>query len=214
MSIYFVSDTHFSHLNIIKYCNRPFNDTSHMNEILIKNWNGRVTPEDTVYHLGDFGWGGVDKLLPIFKRLNGKTKILIRGNHDQDAVKLPWNSIHDTLEVKGLNTTYQLCHYPMRSWNKSFHGAKGLHGHTHGTLSPHGWSCDVGVDCWDFAPVSTQQLDSLFGKLPRESQGQPMPKGVIWHAQRHMDYGFSDFFIGDGTMDKVDPDAFFEKDNA
>ena len=213
MKTYFTADLHVNHAKILQYCNRPFSSVEEMNETLINNWNDRVQPEDTVYHLGDFGWGSVDKLLPIFNRLNGKRKILIKGNHDKEGVKLPWTSIHDMLEVRIDNKIYQLSHYPMRSWNKSFHGARHLFGHCHGTLSPHGLSCDVGVDCWKFSPVSTQQLDNIFDKLSRQGQGKPMPKGVIWHAQRHMDYGFEDFFIGDGSMDNVDPDSLFEQDN-
>ena len=210
--IYFTSDTHFGHAKIMQYCNRPFKTVGEMDETMIANWNARVQPGDTVYHLGDFGWGHTDSLLKIFKRLNGD-KHFIEGNHDRDSVRLPWASIKQMREVHVGDKCYQLCHFPMRSWNKSFHGARSLFGHCHGTLSPQGWSCDVGVDCWDFAPVSTQQLDSLFEKLPRDGQGQPMPKGVIWHAQRHMDYGFKDFFVGDGSMDHVDPDTLFEKSN-
>jgi hypothetical protein len=164
-----------------------------------------------VYHLGDFGWGHTDSLLKIFKRLNGDKHFIV-GNHDKDAVRLPWASKEKARELYIGDTCYQLCHFPWQSWNKSFHGARHLHGHCHGTLAPHGWRCDAGVDCWDFAPVSTKQLDNLFAKLPRDGWGQPMPKGVIWHAQRHMDYGFNDFFVGDGSMDKVDPDTLYNDD--
>ena len=56
-SIWFTSDTHFSHCNIIKYCNRPFKDVDEMNKILIQNWNNVVRPDDIVWHLGDFALG-------------------------------------------------------------------------------------------------------------------------------------------------------------
>lgn len=183
-----------------------------MDEKLIENWNKVVSSKDTVYHLGDFGFGKYEMLLSIFKRLNGH-KIFIKGNHDKEAIKLPWVSKHDLYELKANGNVYQLCHYPLRSWNKSVHGSRMCHGHCHGTLSPLGYSCDVGVDCWDFAPVSLEQLEELFKKLPRDGKGTLMPKGTIWNAKRHMNYGFSDFFIGDGSLDKVDPDELFEKES-
>lgn len=59
--VFFTSDTHFGHSNIIKYCNRPFKDKDEMNETLISNWN-KVVPEDgIVIHCGDFAFAGGDK---------------------------------------------------------------------------------------------------------------------------------------------------------
>ena len=52
--LYFTSDHHFWHTNIIQYCNRPFVSIEEMNEVLIQNWNDLVLPEDEVYYLGDF----------------------------------------------------------------------------------------------------------------------------------------------------------------
>ena len=84
--IYFITDTHFHHSNIIKYCNRPFKDINEMNETIINNWNSIVKNDDTVYHLGDFCLSSDDEIKNIFNRLNGN-KILIRGNHDRKPVK-------------------------------------------------------------------------------------------------------------------------------
>ena len=81
MKIFELADTHFNHENIIKYCNRPFKDVNEMNETIIKRWNEVVQKEDTVYHLGDFGFGTKEQLQSIFNRLNGN-KYLIMGNHD------------------------------------------------------------------------------------------------------------------------------------
>lgn len=79
--VYILSDTHFGHENIIKYCNRPFTSVQEMDEAMIKNWNSVVDREDTVLHLGDFGLGKREYIRDIIGKLNGK-KILIKGNHD------------------------------------------------------------------------------------------------------------------------------------
>lgn len=81
MKYFVISDTHFSHSNIIKYCNRPFASTEEMDEILIKNWNETVSNNDIIIHLGDIGLGKKEYIESIIKRLNGK-KMLIKGNHD------------------------------------------------------------------------------------------------------------------------------------
>jgi calcineurin-like phosphoesterase family protein len=54
--VFFTSDTHFGHANIIKYCGRPFASVEEMNRELIARWNAVVGPRDTVYHLGDRAW--------------------------------------------------------------------------------------------------------------------------------------------------------------
>lgn len=78
---YFIADTHFNHENIIKYCNRPFENAKEMNKYIIAKWNSVITQNDIVYHLGDVGFGTTEELKELVSRLNG-TKILIRGNHD------------------------------------------------------------------------------------------------------------------------------------
>ena len=82
--IWFVSDTHFGHKNILKYTKRPFSSVEEMDEILIANWNNRVKEEDEVYHLGDVALCSPNKLRKILDRLKGKI-YLIRGNQDRSA---------------------------------------------------------------------------------------------------------------------------------
>ena len=83
--IFLIGDTHFMHRNIIKYCNRPFNNVEEMTEGLIKNWNSVVDKNDIVYVVGDFALCGKQKIIEIGKQLNGR-KRLILGNHDQASV--------------------------------------------------------------------------------------------------------------------------------
>jgi calcineurin-like phosphoesterase family protein len=54
----------------------------------------------------------------------------------------------------------------MRTWNKRHHGAIHLYGHSHGTLPGDAQSCDVGVDCWDFYPVSLAQIKARLAESP------------------------------------------------
>ena len=219
MTDFFVSDTHFYHKAIISFCNRPYATVEEMNEDMIAKWNGVVGNKDRVFHLGDFSWGNFEKTKAVFDRLNGQ-KHLILGNHDDPRIhkKLGWNWIDNLREIRINGKVYQLCHFPMRSWDKSFHGARHVFGHCHGTLTPHGWSCDVGVDCWGYTPVSFEQLealfagkpeDSLFPGIPRNGWGKPMPKGKIWNG-RDFPYSYQEFFIGDGSADDKIPDTYTE----
>lgn len=160
MSCYFTSDTHLGHANIIKHAKRPFASVEEMDEALIRNWNTVVKPGDTVYHLGDFSWGATDAATYL-RRLNGNIHIVF-GNHDKPVRKIAhlFKSAQDLLEVSVEAQRITLCHYAMRVWNKSHHGAWQLYGHSHGSLpdNPNALSCDVGVDCWSYTPVSMAQL--------------------------------------------------------
>lgn len=90
--IYFIADTHFNHANIIKYCNRPFKNTNEMNKYIIEKWNAVVKQTDTVYHLGDVGFGKLEELKTLVGSLNGR-KILLIGNHDFKISVNNWKEI-------------------------------------------------------------------------------------------------------------------------
>ncbi len=83
-NIFFTSDQHFGHKNIIKFSNRPFNSVEEMDEMMIQRWNEKVGETDEVYHLGDVGLASSGKLRKILERLNGKI-YLIKGNHEKSA---------------------------------------------------------------------------------------------------------------------------------
>jgi len=168
MAIYFTADTHFGHGNIINYCGRPFPTLAEHNETMIANWNHRVRPEDYVYHLGDFGWGSPDYLAKVAGRLTGKI-CFIKGNHDKASVIKEGGllarrfvfvkDVHFlTVQHKGKKYEIFLSHYAHRTWPKSNHGSIHLFGHSHGNMPSHGRSFDVGVDCWNFTPVSMDQI--------------------------------------------------------
>ncbi len=167
MSIYFTSDTHFGHANIIQHCRRPFADVQAMDNALIERWNSIVGQDDEVWHLGDFAMNrGADIIRSYRQRLTGKIH-LVRGNHDRRTPDYGaiFDSVHDLAEVKvqlpsGHNQLVVLCHYAMREWRNSFRGAWHLFGHSHGGLpdDPHALALDIGVDCWDFRPVGVAEI--------------------------------------------------------
>jgi calcineurin-like phosphoesterase family protein len=172
MTNWFTSDLHLNHSNIIRYCHRPFSDVSEMNDTLIRNWNEVVKPKDTVYVLGDFAWG---RSAGAFrKKLNGRV-VLILGNHDR--VKGPdsiydagFQEIHQLLVRKFQGIKVTMCHYALRVWPGSSRKDYCLYGHSHGTLPGHGRSCDVGVDSWDYYPVSFEALQGLHGDEGLDNQ--------------------------------------------
>jgi calcineurin-like phosphoesterase family protein len=166
MTNYFTSDSHFGHENVIRYCNRPFANADEMDEAMIERWNAIVKPNDTVYHLGDFAMGK-NAAPNILRRLNG-TKHLIWGNHDSNQTrKLDlWASSQYALEIKEADKLIVLCHYSMRVWNKSHYGSLMLYGHSHGSMEGNDQSLDVGVDCWNFEPITLEQILERMATLP------------------------------------------------
>lgn len=178
MSVFFTSDTHYSHNNIIKYCNRPFTSVKEMDEALITNHNKMVRPNDTIYFLGDFCFGKLNDIEKLCKRLNG-TKILIHGNHDKEILYNQRSLIHLTGSFSDIVPYYEtsffgkkicLFHYGCRVWNGSHKGSWQLYGHSHGTLPPNGRSVDVGVDSpWitgkaEYRPFAVEEIAQFMDK--------------------------------------------------
>lgn len=173
MATFFTSDLHFGHANVIKYCNRPFKSASEMNEALINNWNSVVGPNDTVYILGDVFFCQPPEAIEILSRLNGR-KHLVYGNHDKQIksnrhVQQHFEAIHPDLYEKKIEDHFvTMCHYPMMSWNKSFHGSFQLHGHIHGTQPLTGQirRYDVGVDANNYCPVKWETIRDVLLTIP------------------------------------------------
>lgn len=175
--IWFTSDTHFNHKNIVQYSSRPFADLEEMTYKLILNWNERVAPGDTIFHLGDFSltYGSkshmtIDNLLG---RLSGQ-KWLITGNHDRKEVKNNslWHKVVPYHEIKvDVGTKHKqrivMFHYAMRVWNQMHRGAIHLYGHSHNNLPDIGGkTMDVGVDANNYAPISLDEVLKIMKNRP------------------------------------------------
>jgi calcineurin-like phosphoesterase family protein len=177
MATIFWSDTHFQHRGrplaagspggVIGYCGRPYASVEEMDADLIVRWNAMVGPRDTIYLLGDFGFGSLAKLQPIFAALQGHKRLVV-GNHDErnpKVLKLGWESIDHLVTVREASMRAIACHYPLETWKNERKGYIMLHGHSHGTLKrvvPHRF--DVGVD--------VRQNPVHFETLWQEAQAQ------------------------------------------
>ena len=134
---YYISDTHFDHKGIIAFDNRPFFTMTEMNNILISNWNNKVSKNDIVYCLGDFCWSNEDRWIEILSQLQG-SKVLIQGNHDlkQMSSKLK-HKFQDVTAYKEITDTGRkviMSHYPMPFYKSDYNGnVYHLYGHVHNT---------------------------------------------------------------------------------
>jgi calcineurin-like phosphoesterase family protein len=165
MSKFYSSDLHIDHKRIIELCKRPFSSLQEMQTVLVNNWNSKVSESDDVYILGDFSFGA-SVFAEYAQKLNG-IKHFIRGNHDDEAYKKATNMnlskcfYHgDIHKVKDSGYSLVLCHYPMYEWEGYYKGAIHLHGHCHGNIGRNfkDKAYDVGVDLWDFTPVTLEEI--------------------------------------------------------
>ena len=164
MTKWFISDTHFSHGNIIRYASRPFLTVDEMDHKLIENWNAFVKPEDTVFFLGDFGMGTTDFLARLCSRLQGY-KICIRGNHDGTSAKMHKIGFHLVLEsafIKVGRHRVELIHSPSPLAPPHFQ----LHGHVH-EKRPNKLidnQLNLSVEVWDYKPVAENTIIALLDR--------------------------------------------------
>ncbi len=169
--IWFTSDLHFNHLNILKYeaASRPFANITEMNEALIANWNSVVKENDTVYVLGDFFMGQPDSVQSILDRLNGRV-ILVRGNHDGraklDIYRANGIEIHDITYLSYKGRFFILCHFPIASpefiemVRRDNAETVVLYGHLHGNAPTgyHDGTYHIGADTNNLTPISIEQI--------------------------------------------------------
>ena len=183
MKLFFTSDQHFGHANIIKYCPvRKFLSVDEMNEALVNNFNSVVSTEDVTYHCGDFSLS-LAHMQMYLPRLNG-THHLISGNHDKchptekklakqqafesEYLKSGFESVQLELNLTLGGIDFDLCHLPysgdhtevdrFQKFRPTDHGKILLHGHVHELYKVRGRCINVGVDVWDLIPVESSEI--------------------------------------------------------
>ena len=181
--IYYTSDLHLGHTNVIKLCDRPFSSIEEMDETLIANWNAKVHNDDTVYILGDLVWQKCDPI-PYLSQLKGK-KHLIVGNHDKWAAREDaaacFESIQPYAELSLDCHPVTLCHYPMMTFNHCMR-AYMLHGHIHGNTNADYWPylqshdriLNASVEVNNYEPVTFDELVANNQKYKAEHSERAM----------------------------------------
>lgn len=180
--LFFASDYHFCHANVIKYDERPFSSVDEMNDELVRRWNNKVSDDDIVMYLGDFCFNP-HRAQEFLDKLNGQIHFIL-GNHDR---------LKDILRLKGLASVsdkkdiyvkddnaqrgYQhmvLFHYAILQWEKSHHGSIHIHGHSHQSMYKNpemAWYykrrvLDAGCNGWNYEPFSyNEALDRVKNNL-------------------------------------------------
>lgn len=194
--IFFTSDHHFGHENIIKHCRRPFPNADAMDDYMVAAWNSTVGPDDDVYHLGDFSHKRcpADRANAIASSLNGNIHLIL-GNHETDNPRgLQWDSHMRISERLILNTQYfsslnegyfylriegriiVMSHYALQTWHDMRAKPKPtwhLHGHSHGKLAKVPRRLDVGVDDHDFKPWSLEDITNHFTPTNKRKNKPP-----------------------------------------
>jgi calcineurin-like phosphoesterase family protein len=178
VSLFFTSDTHFGDVRRIKVDRRPFALIEEHDVALIARWNETVGPDDDVWHLGDVAPNYESSaVIELLATLNGR-KHLIIGNNDPPATiecQL-WASTQHYAELAIGDHRLVLCHYPFRSWNKMGKGVIDLHGHSHGKLKELPRQYDVGVDVFDYRPVTLAEILAKRARKPTVKRARKPPK--------------------------------------
>lgn len=185
---FLTADFHFGHHNIIKYCDRPFENVHIMNRVLVENYNAVVSDNDVVYIAGDFCFRGKSLAEHFLKFLNGH-KILIKGNHDKKSTTKAFSEVHKNFEIKVGNWNCIINHRPIHPigtpdfWgdhDKSVDPTKYdffLTGHVHNKWKWRGRSLNVGVDVWNFSPVG---YDIILKELNNKAKELKEQYGEDW----------------------------------
>lgn len=174
MSVWYTSDWHIGHKNIIAHSSRPFSDVDEMNAEIVRRYRKLVRPDDLVWFLGDVVWKA--KYLDLVRDLPGR-RYLVRGNHDRRTTDAKFRAAgfeqiltEATFNFRGIKC--RLSHYPYAGYSTDprylelrpprVEGEVLIHGHSHvppeKRVNLEFRSVNVGVDAWDFSPVHEDEL--------------------------------------------------------
>jgi len=163
MARFFSADYHFGHTNILSLEHRKFKSIDKMNQTIVQKHNEMVNEEDEIFIVGDVSLFGADHatyISKIINKMNGR-KHLVLGNHDVikpfKYIDIGFTSVHTSLELS-LNSIVRtiLVHDPCNSCidrSKLF-----ICGHVHDLFIFQKNCINVGVDVWNYYPVSEMTI--------------------------------------------------------
>ena len=160
-NIFVTSNTDFFRFNVIRDRKRPFESWEEMNESLIMRWNNRVSPNDLVYHLGNFGASTTENLSKIRKQLNGKITIVIGDDiHIEGLLDIGFDSIAHEVTLQYKNYHFQMTHLPENQliYDNMDHSLINLHGHCVSRPRVLNNRINVSSDVWDYNPVTIEDI--------------------------------------------------------
>ncbi len=198
---FLTADTHFGEPeNRLEIMFRRFKSPEHHNQTMINNWNKVVTPEDKVYHFGDFAYDKSLLTKDFVSQLNGSI-ILIRGNHDTSSPKLLkslFTEVYDSLLLKYKDQTFFCNHFPSNGkkgfWN--------ICGHVHANWRVQKNMINVGVDAWQYTPIPISDLPKIINAIENHYDED------IWAAYyeantKHMDRGKEGNYASELKLEKL-----------
>ena len=174
--VFYIADIHLGHKNCLSYDNRPFTSIEEHDEVIINNWNDKVSIDDEVYLLGDVSWYNVTKTIEFLKQMNG-AKHLIVGNHDQHFLKNSQfrNEFVEIAPYKEIQLDgghgIVLCHYPIPTYNHHYNGWLHFYGHVHSSFE------------WNMIEHFQQDMQALYQKQSRMYNVGCMMPYMHWTPQ-------------------------------
>ena len=198
--LFFTSDTHYSHSNICSATTnwsvndgyaRKFDSLQDMNQRLVDNINDKVGENDILIHLGDWSFGGFDKIEEFRSQINCKNIHLVLGNHDdhisrnKENIQRLFSSVQHYLKLdirRPVNKatvekfSFVCMHFPIISWDNMNQKVIHLFGHVH--LPPHlrimeGRAMDVGCEGNNLEPISMDEIIEILKDNPIRKSSLP-----------------------------------------
>lgn len=180
--VWFTSDTHYGHSNIVKGCTkwkddsmcRDYTSIKEHNQDLVKRINETVQWNDILFHLGDWSFGGIENITKFRDQIHCENIHLVLGNHDKhiendiDGIGTIFRSVSDRIHLQYDIHDFILDHYPQESWMGILKGWFHLFGHQHTNRIGSGRKMDIGIDKYGRleSPYRIEEVIELLSKLP------------------------------------------------